>query len=167
MRRARIQGPGIKVFFSATYRPNSEISEEAKADLRELVSLIEQGKRLPERYYRKDINTTADYLLDNLGIAHLHLVQKNSDELVYLAQFPDAVIILEVGTHRHFHTVPIGKLLAQGHSVELSRRTSIEKGKDEDAALIASQANAEQKNKLALGLNRLKGEIAKKREQKE
>ncbi|MBO9706797.1 MAG: hypothetical protein J7521_01180 [Caulobacter sp.] len=52
---------------------------------------------------------------------HLHLGGQNSDVLLFLVQYPDRVVLLEINTHQHFATEPKGSLLRAVHERHLAR----------------------------------------------
>lgn len=80
------------------------------------IRAIEGGAPLLTGYYRKGIGTTSDTLLASLGVMHLHLGKPNTDELLYLVQYPDDVLLLELSDHTHFKSTPIGRRLDAQHS---------------------------------------------------
>lgn len=74
-------------------------------------SCIVNGSPLPSGCYRKGADDTVDALLEKEGIMHLHLGRQNTAELLWLIQYPDRVVLLEVSGHSHFATVPPGAAL--------------------------------------------------------
>ncbi|HER8900620.1 TPA: hypothetical protein VMX41_001817 [Streptococcus pyogenes] len=70
-----------------------------------IIRAIEAGTPLPRGSYRT--SKGRDILLESMGIMHLHLGRADSAELLYLIQYPEHVVLLEVGSHEHFG-VPIG-----------------------------------------------------------
>lgn len=87
-----------------------------------VMKCIENGSPLPDGYYRKGIGRTGDTLLETDGIMHLHLGKSDTSELLYLIQYPDHVVLLELGDHAHFGTKPIGARLRSRHSVAVARK---------------------------------------------
>ena len=83
---------------------------------------IQNGTPLPTGYYRKGVGLNADALLQAEGIMHLHLGASNTSELLYLIQYPDHVVLLELSDHAHFATRPIGVRLAAKHSAAVARK---------------------------------------------
>jgi len=95
----------------------------------EIYEAIESGKPLPDWAYRRDLESTPDLLLERMGVMHLHLGSKSSNELLYVYQFDDYVVFLEISSHRHFETDPPGTLLKQHHEAkvaELNERIAAE-----------------------------------------
>lgn len=82
----------------------------------EIVAAIVEGRELPEGAYRR--SQDRDYLLEKLGVMHLHLVHPGSEELVFLIQYPDHVLIIEIGDHRHFRR-PIGAQFERTHMIQV------------------------------------------------
>lgn len=83
--------------------------------------MIADGSPIPPRYYRRNLDKTPDTLLQRTGIMHLHLAGQGSDELVYVVQFEDFVLILETNTHAHFQGEPPGRALSSLHYTPISR----------------------------------------------
>lgn len=90
-------------------------------DLNEIIDRIGAGRRLPDRFYRAAIDRDHDALLDALGVMHLHLGNRGSDELLFLVQYPERVVLLEINSHKHFTTEPKGSLLSSLHQQHLER----------------------------------------------
>jgi hypothetical protein len=93
--------------------------EKAKA-VAAAVSAIKGGAPLPTGYYRKGVGKTPDALLATHGIMHLHLGKPNTKELLYLVQYPDDVVLLELSGHAHFTSKPIGRVLLAAHKTALA-----------------------------------------------
>lgn len=111
----------------------------------DLVEAIVDGDPLPDWAYRSGIDhdDPPDRLLSRYGVMHLHLGAKNSNDLLFLMQFQDHVVILAIGNHRHFAEEPPGKLLYQFHEAkvaELNRlREEQQRQADAKAALKAAK----------------------------
>ena len=86
------------------------------------IRAIQGGAPLLTGYYSKGIGTDKDTLLETQGIMHLHLGRPNTNELLYLVQYPNDVVLLELSDHTHFRTRPIGKQLKAKHHVALSAK---------------------------------------------
>lgn len=97
---------------------NSQIARKV-AHIR---TCIQNGTPLPTGYYRKGVGLSADTLLQSDGIMHLHLGASNTPELLYLIQYPDHVVLLELSDHDHFATRPVGARLRSKHSVAIARK---------------------------------------------
>ena len=83
---------------------------------------IQNGTPLPTGYYRKGVGLNTDTLLQDEGIMHLHLGASNTPELLYLIQYADHVVLLELSDHDHFATRPIGARLRNKHAVAIARK---------------------------------------------
>lgn len=84
-------------------------------DLLHIIDCIEHGRTLPPRYYRKNVDTTTDQLLDVVGIKHLHLGGQNSNVLLFLIELDTHVVLLEINDHKNFYKKPIGGTLLSTH----------------------------------------------------
>ena len=84
------------------------LSPRQQDDLELLFESVEAGKPLPDRFYRPSMGRRGDDLLVNNKIMHLHL-DGPSDALVYLIQYDDVVLIIQVNTHVHLLDKPEGK----------------------------------------------------------
>lgn len=75
-------------------------TETDKRSLTQIISDISAGRDLGP-YYRKGINEVdpPDTLLQTLGVMHLHIGGKNSNNLLYLQQFSEHVLLLRVSGH--------------------------------------------------------------------
>lgn len=62
---------------------------------------IVAGGPIPEGCYRKGLGTTPDPLLVNHGIMHLHLGSPRTRTLLYLIQYADRVVFLELNDHKY------------------------------------------------------------------
>lgn len=100
-------------------------------DLNDIIDKIGGGYALPDRYYRAGIDRDEDRLLDEQGIMHLHLGGRDSDVLLFLVQYEDRVVLLEINSHKHFTTEPKGTLLRALHDQALQAQ---EREEDEKKA---------------------------------
>jgi hypothetical protein len=105
-----------------------ETDSEILDQFDEIVDCLLEGNLVPEKYYRHRIEHSPDPLLAAEGIKHLHLGGRNSDVILYLVEYPDRIVLLEIGDHRHFASKPEGSLLKQLHH-------SCLRAEDADAAL--------------------------------
>jgi hypothetical protein len=81
---------------------------------------IEQGLELPPRFYRNGIGKTPDDLLQHTGVKHIHLGAIKGDVLLFVMEFDDFVVLLEIADHRaNFHQVPVGDTLKKNHIAPL------------------------------------------------
>lgn len=68
----------------------------------ELQDAIEAGRPVPIDFYSRRVDEPqyVDALLQTYGIMHLHLGGRNSNVLVYLVQFNDSVLLLQINDHK-------------------------------------------------------------------
>lgn len=107
-----------------------------------VIRCIENGTPLPSGYYRKGVGLDSDGLLASDGIIHLHLGKSNTAELLYLVQYPDHVVLLELSDHSHFADRPVGKKLRSRHSQALAAK---------QAAIAAAKAAKPKRPTIKLG----------------
>lgn len=87
----------------------------------ELTDCIVDGKLIPPSFYRRGIERTPDDLLDEDGIKHFHLDEGGGDALIFVVEYDDAVVFLEINSHKHFETEPAGSVLLSLHANCLKR----------------------------------------------
>jgi len=132
-------------------------------DLNDIITQVSIGEDLSERFYRAGIDDDPDALLEQEGVIHLHLGGKNSDVLLFLVQYPDRVVLLEINTHKHFKTDPIGTLLRSLYEQYLLRSAAEELTKAQEAVDAAAAVRAQ---KLADAKAKLKARaIARRRDE--
>ena len=92
-----------------------------QGSLVEITRCLKEGNLIPEKYYRNGIDRDTDHLLQNHGIKHLHLhPDTDVDCLLYLIEYQDSVLYLEVDEHgRHFNK-PAGSVLSLLHQSEIA-----------------------------------------------
>lgn len=113
---------------------------KAEQDLIALIKLLGDGSILPERFYRNGIDRDADQLLDDHGIKHLHLDHATSDIVLFLVEYDDSVLLLEINDHSAFAEKPVGSILRALHQSAL---TAADKTSATDTAnRIAAKAAA-------------------------
>ena len=88
---------------------------QEESDLVEIIRLLAAGSIVPERYYRNGIERDHDELLTEHGIKHLHLGSATSDVLLFLVEYDSKVLLLEINTHKHFESKPVGSVLRSLH----------------------------------------------------
>lgn len=118
LRCERFERKPKEVIRATTYRDYTRrVGKEAKLfdDLDEIEDCIEQGRRLPRRFYRSGLEVDDDPLLADEGIKHLHLEHMGSDALLFAVEYEDRVVFLEVNTHKHFRSEPKGSVLLSLH----------------------------------------------------
>lgn len=133
LRLPSLEAKAKRVHRAKSYRVSIDLKgrPDLLAAYTALVRAIENGWTLPERFYRKDRHSTPDRLLEDEGVMHLHLGDQSTPELVYLMQFDNDVVLLEVSDHYHFTTTPPGSQLyrlhklppMEWHQAELDKRT--------------------------------------------
>ncbi|MCD2174446.1 hypothetical protein [Rhizobium sp. C4] len=109
------------------------------AHLADIYIAISKGEPLPPWAYRRDIDTTDDDLLERLGVMHLHLGSQSSAELLFLMQYEEHVIFLEIASHRHFETDPPGTLLRRLHERKVEEINETLRLEQEAAEAVARQ----------------------------
>jgi len=87
---------------------------EVAARFTRLRDCITQGYIVPDHYYRR--STRQDDLLGQEGIKHLHLDGGGGDILLFAVEYDDAVVFLEINSHRHFAGEPPGAVLRSLHA---------------------------------------------------
>lgn len=106
-------------YAAAWVKGNREVEKGSKAevDLFSIIHAIGAGDLVPNRCYRHGIerNFPRDELLEDRGIKHLHLGGADSDIILYLVEYEEFVLLLEIGTHRDLETEPPGSILASLH----------------------------------------------------
>lgn len=107
-------------------------TEPYSGDYLEFVKRIENGLELGPGFYRGGIEDSPDELLELHGIKHIHLGGQNSDVLLFVAEYRDVVVLLEINDHKHFATDPIGSLLLSLHRRKMAQAAA-------DAALPAAE----------------------------
>ena len=133
-------------------------------ELNEIIEQISSGKGISEEFYRAGIDVDDDELLEKEGIMHLHLGGKNSDVLLFLVQYPDRVVLLEINTHKHFRTEPVGSILKSLHDHYLARAAAEARVKAQE---LAEQADATREGRLAAAKAKLKARASARREAKD
>ncbi len=112
-----IQGKRLKIvksplFDVASYYKGKPELEEYVLDILDAIS---NGQPLPYWAYRRDIDTKPDEVLNRYGMMHLHLGSQGSNELLWVMQYEDRVILLAIGNHSNFAGMPKGELLYRFH----------------------------------------------------
>lgn len=113
------QGREREVDYSPHYRDRTGlVSDDLKVakNLLEIVRCLGAGNLLPEKFYRNGIDRDSDDLLRQHGIKHLHLHPDTEvDTLLFLVEYRDFVVFLEVDGHRHHFAKPPGAVLRSLH----------------------------------------------------
>jgi hypothetical protein len=81
--------------------------------MHDLEDHIANGWEVPDAFYRLDIGKNRDRLLHETGIKHLHLGGRGSNEIVYLMELDDRVIMLRIDGHEHLEDEPRGSILSR------------------------------------------------------
>lgn len=115
---SRLEAKPKKVLLSPTFRDPKGIA--MKGDFAARIDLIRKcivnGTPLPSGYYSKGAGLRPDTMLANFGIMHLHLGRWNTEELLWLVQYPEHVVFLELSDHKAFDQQPIGGHFHRYHS---------------------------------------------------
>ena len=82
----------------------------------QLQDCIIQGKIVPPHFYRRGIERTEDELLEAEGIKHAHLDGGGGNAILFVVEYDDAVVFLELDSHRHLETEPVGSVLVSLHA---------------------------------------------------
>lgn len=115
---SRLEAKPKKVLLSPTFRDPSGIARNddfAKA-VDHIRLCIANGTPLPSGYYSKGAGLRSDTMLVTFGIMHLHLGRWNTDELLWLVQYPEHVVFLELSDHKPFADRPVGERLHRFHA---------------------------------------------------
>jgi hypothetical protein len=110
-----------RVHVLAGYRQTVALTPEQEACLAEIRERIESGRRLPAYCYRVNRDSSGDALLVREGIMHLHLSRKDRNAILFLVQYEDHVVFLDVTDHAPFRDDPPGSYLAELHANALGR----------------------------------------------
>ncbi|WP_210289003.1 hypothetical protein [Allorhizobium taibaishanense] len=105
------------LFNAASYYKGKPKLEEYVLDV---LDAIATGQPLPHWAYRRDIDTTPDEVLNRYGMMHLHLGSQGSNELLWVMQYEDRVIVLAIGNHNNFAGMPKGELLYRFHKAKVA-----------------------------------------------
>lgn len=145
LKLASIEATPKRVVKADTYRCtiNLKARPDLAANLLDIVRRIEAGYAIPEKFYRKNRGTTPDLLLERYGVMHLHLEHPGSRELLYLAQFKKAVVLLEISDHVHVDTQPIGTVITGLHRFPIEERQQAEIAKVAKAIMPLKQRDRE------------------------
>jgi hypothetical protein len=87
----------------------------------EFADCIALGRYVPAHFYRRGIGVTPDDLLDQDGIKHVHLDGGGGDVLLFVVEYHDAIVFLEINSHKHFEDEPPGSVLRSLHANCLRR----------------------------------------------
>jgi len=136
LRGPRFQSRSKEVLHLEPFVDHTRIlkTEPYASDYLKFIRSIANGLPLQYGFYRREIDTSPDELLERHGIKHVHLGGAGSDVLLFAAEYEDVVILLEVNDHKHFNTDPIGSVLLSLHGRKMAQ-----------AAADASEPAAEQR----------------------
>lgn len=118
MKLPRLEAKKKQVIVAETFRDpkgyaqNDDISHA----IDRIRTCISNGTPLPSTFYSKGAGIRPDEMLDNYGIMHLHLGDWRSNELLWIVQYPEHVLFLELSDHQPFATNPRGIRLFRYHS---------------------------------------------------
>lgn len=119
---------------------------QEERDVLEVIRLLGCGGILPERFYRNGIDRDVDDLLQDNGIKHLHLGCATSDVLLFLVEYEETVLLLEIADHAHFATRPVGATLRKVHDNAMLRHDKL--AENQRAGRIANNAAVAKKGLL-------------------
>jgi hypothetical protein len=129
LRLAWIEEKKKRVHFIQGHGRSVRLTPEQEACLKEIRERIQDGRRLPRFCYRVNRDFPDDLLMRE-GIMHLHLSAKDREEILFLVQYEEHVVFLEVTNHAPFKNDPPGSYLAQLHEnalLELESKIDAEK----------------------------------------
>jgi hypothetical protein len=94
---------------------------EIKLALAELRENVTTANSLPIYQYGNS-DPSKDFLRLDHGLKHLTILPDlhSNDIRVYYIEYDDEIVVLEVATHRHFRSNPVGKYLFGSHHVFLA-----------------------------------------------
>jgi hypothetical protein len=123
-----IQGKPLKIVKSPLFDAASYYKGKPKLEdyVLDIVDAISTGQPLPHWAYRRDIDTTPDEVLNRYGMMHLHLGSQGSNELLWVMQYEDRVILLAIGNHNNFAGMPKGELLYRFHKNKVAELNEID-----------------------------------------
>lgn len=131
LRCERIQNKPKQVIQAPNFRDwvDALANLDRAARYNEIADCIRDGRLLPATSYRHGIERDGDPLLVQEGIKHLHLDEGSGDELLFCVEYEDAVVFLEINSHKHFGTEPPGSVLLSLHNVFLNRQDQEAEGR--------------------------------------
>ena len=137
---SRLEAKPKRVLLSPTFRDPAGIALDdgfaARIDL--IRTCIANGTPLPSGYYSKGAGSRSDAMLTSFGIMHLHLGRWNTAELLWLVQYPEHVVFLELSDHKPFAQRPVGGrfhryhargILTREREIDAAAAVAIEAGK--------------------------------------
>lgn len=123
-----------------------------------LTDCISHGRHIPLHFYRR--STRVDDLLVQEGIKHLHLDGGGGDILLFLVEYEDAVVFLEINSHDHLKDDPPGTVLRSLHANCLAARDDEAAARKvmRQALLAEERANLKKGLKPRKSISRARGE---------
>jgi hypothetical protein len=123
LRCERFEAKPKRVIMAPNFRDWVDALGDAEVARRynDIADRIRDGRLLATRTYRRGIERDEDALLQEDGIKHLHLDNGGGDQLLFCVEYDDAVVFLEINSHRHFGTEPPGSVLLSLHRACLER----------------------------------------------
>lgn len=98
-------------------KPGELGRDEIFAELADIILDIENGVGAQKwRYRRSGRQVPVDETLKRYGLMHLHLTRKHGGQLLWLLQYDDHVLLLEVSDHSTFGDIPPGSRLVSYHA---------------------------------------------------
>lgn len=123
----------------------TSLTETQQRDLGTILSAIRNGQVIEDRFYRRGIGTTSDELLRKEGIKHLHLGGQGSNCILYLIEYEEEVVLVEISDHRYLDSKPVGKGLphagiqAEEKAIRSAAEQEEAKRAEDDAKLAAAK----------------------------
>lgn len=113
LRIGRIEAKPKRIYKPAGFFMTVRLGQPEQEALLDLIEHIEKGHIVPQRYYRRGVDVSADELLVRHGIMHLHLGRPDTPELLFLSQYDTHVYLIGVTGHDPFRDRPPGSTLAR------------------------------------------------------
>lgn len=123
------------------------VGSKAAGDLATLIYLLGQGSPIPDRFYRNFVGDGNDRLLEDQGIKHLHLGGATSNILLFLVEYEEKVLLLEINNHNAFAEQPVGSTLHRLHCSALASEDKVARM----AAAFAAAKKAAERTPEAIG----------------
>lgn len=135
LRLGWIEAKKKRVHLIRGHRCSVKLTSEQEASLLDIRERIQDGRELPPFCYRVNRDSSPDDLLEREGIMHLHLSAKDRDEILFLVQYEEHAVFLEVTNHAPFKDDPPGSYLSQLHERALAEvETKLDAEKTVEAA---------------------------------
>jgi len=95
-----------KSFYDDRYET---LTTEQFSDLNEIVSCMEKGKLIPNKFIRNTQKQSHNHILYEVGVHHLHLTDcYNNDTLLYYLEYKNWYVLLCIAGHQDYLTESTG-----------------------------------------------------------